>query len=65
MSRLPLEKKVLSENDRIAGQLRERFQRAPHILLELHQLAGRGEDVTARTHPRTLQPKRASGSVDG
>jgi len=39
MNRIPLERKVLSENDRIAGDLRRAFQ-AHGFCASLHQLAG-------------------------
>ena len=43
MSRVALEKKVLSENDRIAGELRERFRRHGVLCLNLISSPGAGK----------------------
>jgi hydrogenase nickel incorporation protein HypB len=43
MNRVPLEKKVLSENDRIAADLRERFQRNNVLCLNLISSPGAGK----------------------
>jgi hydrogenase nickel incorporation protein HypB len=43
MNRVPLEKKVLSENDRIAGQLRERFRQNGVLCLNLISSPGSGK----------------------
>ena len=43
MNRVPLEKKVLSENDRIAAHLRERFQRNNVLCLNLISSPGSGK----------------------
>jgi hydrogenase nickel incorporation protein HypB len=43
MNRVPLEKKVLSENDRIAADLRERFQRNNVLCLNLISSPGSGK----------------------
>ncbi len=43
MSRLPLQEKVLSENDRIAGRLRERFQQHKVFCLNLISSPGAGK----------------------
>jgi len=43
MERLSLEKKVLSENDRIAGELRERFRRHGILCLNLISSPGAGK----------------------
>jgi hydrogenase nickel incorporation protein HypB len=43
MNRIPLEKKVLSENDRIAADLRERFRREGILCLNLISSPGAGK----------------------
>ena len=43
MTRLPLEKKVLSENDRIAQRLRERFQARGLFCLNFISSPGAGK----------------------
>jgi hydrogenase nickel incorporation protein HypB len=43
MSRVPLEKKVLSENDRIAAELRERFRENGVLCLNLISAPGSGK----------------------
>jgi len=43
MSRVPLEKKVLSENDRIAAELRERFRQNGLLCLNLISSPGSGK----------------------
>ena len=43
MNRVPLEKKVLSENDRIAGELRERFREHGTLCLNLISSPGSGK----------------------
>jgi hydrogenase nickel incorporation protein HypB len=52
MTRLPLEKKVLSENDRFAGKLRERFQE--HGILCLNFISSPGAGKTSLLE-RTLE----------
>jgi hydrogenase nickel incorporation protein HypB len=52
MSKLPLEKKVLSENDRIAGELRARF--ADHGILCLNLVSSPGAGKTTLLE-RTLE----------
>jgi hydrogenase nickel incorporation protein HypB len=53
MDRIPLEKKVLSENDRIAAELRERFRR--HAILCLNLISSPGAGKTSLLE-RTLEP---------
>ncbi|HVA01327.1 MAG TPA: GTP-binding protein, partial [Terriglobia bacterium] len=43
MNRVPLEKKVLSENDRLAGDLRARFRREGILCLNLISSPGAGK----------------------
>jgi hydrogenase nickel incorporation protein HypB len=43
MNRVPLEKKILSENDRIAADLRERFQQQGILCLNLISAPGSGK----------------------
>ncbi|MCJ7502081.1 MAG: hydrogenase accessory protein HypB, partial [Acidobacteriia bacterium] len=43
MSRVPLEKKVLSENDRIAAELRARFREHGVLCLNLVSSPGAGK----------------------
>ena len=43
MNRVPLEKKVLSENDRIARGLRERFRAHGVLCLNLNSSPGAGK----------------------
>ena len=52
MNRVPLEKKVLSENDRIAGELRERFRANGVLCLNLISSPGSGKTSVLE---RTLQ----------
>src|ERR1700687_3944373 len=43
MNRVPLEKKILSENDRIAAELRERFREHGTLCLNLISAPGSGK----------------------
>lgn len=52
MSQVPLEKKILGENDRIAGQLRQRFQE--HGILCLNIISSPGSGKTSLLE-RTLE----------
>ena len=52
MNRVPLEKKVLSENDRIAGELRERFREHGVLCLNLISSPGAGKTLLLE---RTLE----------
>ena len=52
MNRVPLEKKVLSENDRIAAQLRERFREHGTLCLNLISSPGSGKTTLLE---RTLE----------
>jgi hydrogenase nickel incorporation protein HypB len=52
MNQIPLEKKVLSENDRIAAELRERFERHRTLCLNLISAPGSGKTTLLE---KTLQ----------
>jgi len=62
MSRLPLEKKILSENDRIAARLRERFGESGTLCLNLISSPGSGKTTLLE---RTLEslPKDTRAAV--
>ncbi|MGB9485682.1 MAG: hydrogenase nickel incorporation protein HypB, partial [Terriglobia bacterium] len=61
MSRLPLEKKVLSENDRIAGRLRERFQERQIFCLNFISSPGAGKtSLLERTLERFSPSERVA-----
>jgi len=60
MSRLPLEKKVLSENDRIAAELRARFREHGILCLNLISSPGAGKTTLLE---RTLEGLPASERV--
>jgi hydrogenase nickel incorporation protein HypB len=57
MNRVPLEKKILSENDRVAGGLRERFRQHGILCLNLISAPGSGKtsllEKTLESLPRT------------
>ena len=60
MERVPLERKVLNENDLIAARLRARF--AEHDILCLNLISSPGSGKTSLlTHPRKLWPRRPRG----
>src|SRR5215468_4794934 len=60
MNRVPLEKKVLSENDRLAAELRERFR--DHGVLCLNLISSPGSGKTSLLE-RTLEAMRADSRV--
>ncbi len=60
MSRLPVEKKVLSENDRIAAELRERFGERGILCLNLISSPGSGKTTLLE---RTLESFATSEQV--
>jgi hydrogenase nickel incorporation protein HypB len=62
MSRLPFEKKILSENDRIAARLRERFGESGTLCLNLISSPGSGKTTLLE---RTLEslPKDTRAAV--
>lgn len=62
MTRIPLERKVLSENDRIAAQLRAAFRQAGVLCLNLISSPGSGKTALLE---RTLEklPREVRGAV--
>jgi len=62
MSRLPLEKKILSENDRIAARLRERFGESGTLCLNLISSPGSGKTTLLEKTLESL-PKDARAAV--
>ena len=52
MNRVPLEQKVLNENDRIAGELRERFRELGILCVNIISSPGSGKTSLLE---RTLQ----------
>jgi hydrogenase nickel incorporation protein HypB len=67
MDRIPLEKKVLSENDRIAGELRERFHRCSILCLNLISSPGAGKtsllERTLEQFPREQRVAVLTGDI--
>lgn len=67
MDRIPLEKKVLSENDRIAGELRERFRRHGILCLNLISSPGAGKtsllERTLEQFPREQRVALLTGDI--
>jgi hydrogenase nickel incorporation protein HypB len=62
MNRVPLEKKVLSENDRIAGDLREGFRQHGVLCLNLIGSPGAGKTLLLE---RTLESSAPGARVGG
>ena len=62
MSRLPLEKKILSENDRIAARLRDRFGESGALCLNLISSPGSGKTTLLEKTLESL-PKDARAAV--
>jgi hydrogenase nickel incorporation protein HypB len=67
MNRVPLEKKVLSENDRIAGELRERFREHNVLVVNLISSPGSGKtsllEKTLAALPRTERVAVLTGDI--
>ena len=67
MNRVPLEKKVLSENDRIAAELRERFREHGTLCLNLISSPGSGKttllEKTLATLPRDMRVAILTGDI--
>ena len=67
MERLPIEKKVLSENDRIAGELRARFNELGILCLNLISSPGSGKTAllerTLETLPRGSRAAVLTGDI--
>jgi hydrogenase nickel incorporation protein HypB len=67
MNRVPLEKKILSENDRIAGGLRERFREHGTLCLNLISAPGSGKtsllEKTLESLPRAERVAVLTGDI--
>ena len=67
MNRVPLEKKVLSENDRIAAELRERFRQNNVLVVNLISSPGSGKttllEKTLEALPRTERVAVLTGDI--
>lgn len=67
MNRVPLEKKVLSENDRVAAELRERFRRNNVLVVNLISSPGSGKttllEKTLEALPRTERVAVLTGDI--
>jgi len=67
MNRVPLEKKVLSENDRIAAELRERFRQNHVLVVNLISSPGSGKttllEKTLEALPRTERVAVLTGDI--
>ncbi len=65
MERVPLEKKVLSENDRIAGELRERFREAGILALNFISSPGAGKTALLERTLAGFDPKTRVAVLTG
>jgi len=67
MNRLPLEKKVLSENDRVAAELRERFRQNNVLVVNLISSPGSGKttllEKTLEALPRSERVAVLTGDI--
>lgn len=67
MNRVPLEKKVLSENDRVAAELRERFRQNNVLVVNLISSPGSGKttllEKTLEALPRTERVAVLTGDI--
>lgn len=67
MNRVPLEKKVLSENDRVAAELRERFRENSVLVVNLISSPGSGKttllEKTLEALPRTERVAVLTGDI--
>ncbi len=63
--RIPLEKKVLSENDRLASELAERFARARLLVLNLLSSPGAGKTSLLEETARRLGTELRLAAVEG
>ncbi len=68
MSRIDLREKVLNENDRIAGELRERFARKNALVLNFISSPGAGKtallEQTLRWFPKKLKAATLTGDIE-
>jgi len=65
MTRLPLEKKVLSENDKLAARLRERFQERQVFCLNFISSPGAGKTSLLERTLERLSPKERVALLTG
>jgi hydrogenase nickel incorporation protein HypB len=65
MERVPLERKVLSENDRIAAGLRERFGRASTLVLNFISSPGSGKTLLLERTLEGFDPARRVAVLTG
>jgi hydrogenase nickel incorporation protein HypB len=67
MQKVPLEQKVLSENDRVAGELRERFRENGVLCLNLISSPGSGKtsllERTLESFPRDMRVAVLTGDI--
>jgi hydrogenase nickel incorporation protein HypB len=67
MNRVPLERKVLSENDRVAGELRERFRKHGVLCVNLVSSPGSGKtsllERTLEQMPRSTRAALLTGDL--
>ena len=67
MNRVPLEKKVLSENDRVAAELRQRFRENNVLVVNLISSPGSGKttllEKTLEASPRTERVAVLTGDI--
>ena len=63
MIEVQLQRKVLSENDRIAGELRQRF--AEHGVLCLNLISSPGSGKTALLERTLAAAERTAAAIDG
>lgn len=67
MNRVPLERKVLSENDRLAAELRRRFDECGVLCLNLVSSPGAGKtallELTLETFPRSQRVAVLTGDI--
>lgn len=65
MQRVPLERKVLSENDRIAGGLRERFRECGTLCLNLISAPGSGKTSLLEKTLESMPPSERVAVLTG
>ena len=65
MSRVPFEKKVLNENDRIAGSLRERFQASQVFCLNFISSPGAGKTSLLEQTLQRFAPRERVALLTG
>ena len=65
MNRVPLEKKILSENDRIAASLRARFQENGTVCLNLISSPGSGKTALLEKTLESFAPNRRVAVLTG